>query len=86
MILGYFRGRRAQARALRRMVEAGFLDTCYAEAVVNEPLEISSGYQDGNEVPCRAPYFVDEVWFRQYLCLGKAIVGVTCSTLLSMYV
>lgn len=65
------RGKKAQARALRRMVEAGFLDTYYAEATVNEPLELSTGGQDGKQRPCRAPFFVDEVLYelkKKYGC------------------
>ncbi len=56
----YCRGKKAQARTLRRMVEAGFLDTATAAAAVNEPLALGIE-SDGTSGPWRAPYFVSEV-------------------------
>jgi len=55
------RGKKAQARSLRRMVEAGFLDPATAAAAVNEPLRLGIEGDDGSSGPWRAPYFVSEV-------------------------
>lgn len=55
------RGKKAQARSLRRMVEAGFLDPATAAAAVNEPLRLGIEGGDGSSGPWRAPYFVSEV-------------------------
>eukprot|EP00850_Spirogloea_muscicola_P009857 SM000056S17975 [mRNA] locus=s56:465693:473728:+ [translate_table: standard] len=56
------RGRKPQARALRRMVEAGFLDSETAARSVNEPLVLGTeAKQQGTSGPWRAPYFVSEV-------------------------
>ncbi|GBG59916.1 hypothetical protein CBR_g66722 [Chara braunii] len=56
------RGKKPQARALRRMVEAGFLDAGMAAAAVSEPLVLASGEaKEGTSGPWRAPYFVSEV-------------------------
>eukprot|EP00850_Spirogloea_muscicola_P000827 SM000003S11072 [mRNA] locus=s3:693500:701554:+ [translate_table: standard] len=56
------RGRKPQARALRRMVEAGFLNSATAARAVNEPLVLGTeAKQQGTSGPWRAPYFVSEV-------------------------
>ncbi|KAH9318050.1 hypothetical protein KI387_019819, partial [Taxus chinensis] len=56
------RGKKPQARALRRMVEAGFLHPEIAAAIVNESLFMGSDGQ-GASGPWRAPYFVSEVLY-----------------------
>lgn len=56
------RGKKPQARTLRRMVEVGFLDAATAAAAVNEPLRLGVEGDDGSSGPWRAPYFVSEVW------------------------
>ena len=69
------RGRKPQARALRRMVEAGFLDIATATAAMQQPLRLSTermqeggageggggGGGGGVHGPWRAPFFVSEV-------------------------
>ncbi|KAI5072603.1 hypothetical protein GOP47_0012709 [Adiantum capillus-veneris] len=55
------RGKRAQGRALRRMVEVGFLDSDYAAAILSEPLELTREGEVRNHSSCKAPFFVDEV-------------------------
>ncbi|KAJ7299831.1 hypothetical protein O6H91_21G065500 [Diphasiastrum complanatum] len=57
------RGKKPQARSLRRMVEAGFLDAETAAAVVNEPLFLAVDSQQGETGPWKAPYFVSEVLY-----------------------
>lgn len=57
------RGKKPQARALRRMVEAGFLDAETAAFTVNEPLVLGSDGQEAASGPWRAPYFVSEVLY-----------------------
>lgn len=57
------RGKKPQARTLRRMVEVGFLDTSAAEAAVNEPLHVGVGGQHGIPGPWKAPFFVSEVLY-----------------------
>jgi penicillin-binding protein 1A len=64
------RGKKAQARTLRRMVEAGFLDTATAAAAVNEPLALGIE-SDGTSGPWRAPYFVSEVLYELYNKYGR---------------
>jgi penicillin-binding protein 1A len=66
----YCRGKKAQARTLRRMVEAGFLDTATAAAAVNEPLALGIE-SDGTSGPWRAPYFVSEVLYELYNKYGR---------------
>ncbi|KAH7438261.1 hypothetical protein KP509_04G007800 [Ceratopteris richardii] len=55
------RGKRAQGRALCRMVEVGVLDTLDAEAILNEPIKLRMGSNSAHQTSCKAPYFVDEV-------------------------
>ncbi|MCO5569936.1 hypothetical protein L7F22_023650 [Adiantum nelumboides] len=55
------RGKRAQERALCRMVEVGLLDTNYAAAILSEPLELTMEGEDRNYKLCKASFFVDEV-------------------------
>ncbi|KAL3696230.1 hypothetical protein R1sor_010306 [Riccia sorocarpa] len=57
------RGRKPQARALRRMVEVGFLDPVNAAAALDEPLvlAVESTEGTGTSGPWKAPYFVSEV-------------------------
>lgn len=56
------RGKKPQARTLRRMVEAGFLDAETAAAAVDDPIELGTeATDDGTYGPWRAPYFVSEV-------------------------
>eukprot|EP01018_Ginkgo_biloba_P035904 Gb_13776 [translate_table: standard] len=57
------RGKKPQARTLRRMVEAGFLDVETAASAVNEPLVLGSDGREGASGPWRAPYFVSEVLY-----------------------
>lgn len=57
------RGKKPQARALRRMVEAGFLDAETAAFTVNEPLVLGSDGREAASGPWRAPYFVSEVLY-----------------------
>ena len=59
------RGKKPQARTLRRMVEAGFLDSATAAAAVNEPLRLGIEGNDGSSGPWKAPYFVSEVCIMQ---------------------
>eukprot|EP00897_Mesotaenium_endlicherianum_P010515 jgi/Mesen1/9492/ME000063S08949 len=54
------RGKKPQARSLRRMVEAGFLDIGMAQAAAQDPLVLGSEGKEGNSGPWRAPYFVSE--------------------------
>lgn len=61
------RGKKPQARTLRRMVEAGFLDAATAAAAVNEPLRLGIEGDDGSSGPWRAPYFVSEVYILQHI-------------------
>ncbi|XP_024538827.1 uncharacterized protein LOC112349170 [Selaginella moellendorffii] len=65
------RGKKPQARTLRRMVEVGFLDADSAAAAVNEPLSLSLEYQEGTCGPWRAPYFVSEVLYELTQTYGR---------------
>lgn len=65
------RGKKPQARTLRRMVEAGFLDAATAAAAVNEPLRLGLEGDDGSSGPWRAPYFVSEVLYELYQKYGR---------------
>lgn len=55
------RGKKAQGRALRRMVEAGFLDTASAVEVMRQPLQLAIESHEGTSGSWKAPYFVSEV-------------------------
>ncbi|CAI5530696.1 unnamed protein product [Closterium sp. Naga37s-1] len=57
------RGRKPQARALRRMVEAGFLDIATATEAMQQPLRLGSEAKHGTSGPWRAPFFVSEVLY-----------------------
>ncbi|CAI5470653.1 unnamed protein product [Closterium sp. Yama58-4] len=57
------RGRKPQARALRRMVEAGFLDITTATEAMQQPLRLGSEAKHGTSGPWRAPFFVSEVLY-----------------------
>ncbi|OAE33738.1 hypothetical protein AXG93_2884s1110 [Marchantia polymorpha subsp. ruderalis] len=57
------RGRKPQARALRRMVEAGFLDPSMAASALDEPLPLAIESKEGTSGPWKAPYFVSEVLY-----------------------
>ncbi|KAG0624468.1 hypothetical protein M758_3G250300 [Ceratodon purpureus] len=65
------RGKKPQARTLRRMVEAGFLDSATAAAAVNEPLRLGVEGDDGSSGPWKAPYFVSEVLYELYQKYGR---------------
>ncbi|KAL2643012.1 hypothetical protein R1flu_010599 [Riccia fluitans] len=69
------RGRKPQARALRRMVEAGFLDPVNAASALNEPLVLATESTEATSGPWKAPYFVSEVLYQLTQKYGWAEVA-----------
>lgn len=65
------RGRKPQARTLRRMVEGGVLDVGAADAAMREALVLGREVEDGRAGPWRAPYFVSEVLYHLHAMYGK---------------